>query len=1795
MLNWRYWGMTIKEGVNISSRSKEKKERLCVCSERPRHRRKHLCAEPKGQSMPATKAAIYVCGQLIFLCVGFMLASESKNNQYQGHKRDRDSADLLCLMWKVLCKSKDDSIAVDSKSIDVKYESKLPFILNAFLNKKNNTDFYNNLQSNSSVNVSEKHKSLCNQNQFVTNFTNEKIQTKSIKNSPESYKMKFKQIGVPHRVPASLAYYFNSRFASRRLKEHLGDGPQSEATNILDLNEKEAEHLIDAGTYNNVASEENEANLLFTTSENFNVNESVISSPTDDKFSKEWLSYIDEDMDGISKVDSVNGSAIHKGTFNAQINFTGIHPFKKIDATIRKNDDVIIKSNLLKSRSEIFSRFPETSFANISDGENNKIMLLEDKADDLQQNSSNNMSNITSLSEIYTERHLGNDTDIHLTETEISVDNEKQNFTSGFEGTLPDFMNEIYNETRKVAGQPFETEIHDGKLENKSAFTNDHRRSIEESEIKRFEYDQSIERTNIKISANSDIPALDNANESQFYLSTSHDDTEFTINSSNWKLPTTSVGNEPHLNAVHLPKDITEITKAPNMPFNIPSTKYKSQPNNPNYKPSLPFKDVDLTGSSLKPLLVDEALPSQENSIKSTLIPKILRVSPITEITDSNMATLKSIAPVTTEKINEKNWNENRKDVNKRSRTTLDNEDMYTSSPFNEISNVILSSKVYEIENTTNSFLNLSSTSENKEIKSETAYTIDESFFESDHSKIITQNQITITTNKASKDSIELSKTTPLPHLSEEKMNLSEYSEQYPEITERFESTAEVPHIAKDFKELAETTPMSVADINYTDDYSKEQYKTTVITKPTAEANPPLKDIETLKTSTSPQVATNIHYLLKESKILPSVETTLNAFSSEITNNGENVESIYPLTLINGIPPEISESPWEKEYSTSEESFIPQAGTTNSMIISSTDRKKTNTVTETLNPVTIPTDLARTFSRDLQSERETLSNNEADFSTKYANPVTLPSDMLTKILISNREKARRNLNNRDFPHKIVPDESVKQLVNILSDTVSVKNDEFTSKFTTQTWHRWGRTDPLVSTDVFRTESNYPLKVNNKEFGKVNDPPPSGSLQHFFHDTTTEAKGGLNSLNPLFISPTTVFPGLSWKDSIDHEYNPSPGTIGGLNDLVHVYSKSKSKSTTVSPKLSWNELVNQGHNPSTESKSGLMTVSPGLSWRDKINQEYNPTTEAKGGGGLNDLLDGFTNPTTSSGLSLEDLINQRYNPTTESRGGLNDLLDGFTNPTTSSGLSLEDLINQRYNPTTESRGGLNDLLDGFTNPTTSSGLSLEDLLNQRYNPTTEARGGLNDLLDGFTNPTTSSGLSLEDLINQRYNPTTEAKVLPHATNDASFIRTERDTEKTIDNDNFSNIPSSDNDIIRTERDLSSFGVGQVGVNMGFGTAQPGKNVSPFDERQFKVAVGIPTLIPEKPIRPSENNSLGKDIRTSPLDLPNLDIEYDDFGEIPLSRNTKVPEEKQLTTPSEHATTIPLFDGSTSQSTSSLHQFSSQSTSQEMNDPSQSTIATTESSVIPFHFTIDADYDEVVGSRKTKFEENLTKQLAVAMRVPLNCVQNLQVNKGSIEVNFDLVPNSDHGHLADEKALKAAADELKRMIDNGQLTINDLDGNTLVVVPLDPPTNPPPASSMEHTTLILGVVIGAFILTVITVAIAAIVYKRKASGDHRLSPIEEARSKLPSYREIPFQEALFMKGSGRNKVMLGKYCYNTGQWLGPGPEPKLFNAPESVVYRPPTDSEIRRTPRPPTAVRERLKYDWEVDWDSMVHSR
>ncbi|GFT89123.1 uncharacterized protein TNCV_3085221 [Trichonephila clavipes] len=57
-------------------------------------------------------------------------------------------------------------------------------------------------------------------------------------------------------------------------------------------------------------------------------------------------------------------------------------------------------------------------------------------------------------------------------------------------------------------------------------------------------------------------------------------------------------------------------------------------------------------------------------------------------------------------------------------------------------------------------------------------------------------------------------------------------------------------------------------------------------------------------------------------------------------------------------------------------------------------------------------------------------------------------------------------------------------------------------------------------------------------------------------------------------------------------------------------------------------------------------------------------------------------------------------------------------------------------------------------------------------------------------------------------------------------------------------------------------------------------------------------------------------------------------------------------------------------------------------------------------------------------------------------------------------------------------------------------------------------------------------------------------------------------------------------VGKYSYDSGLWIGPGAEP-TFTVPEAPYYRPPTVEQISSTPRPITAIRTRLKTNWNVD--------
>lgn len=66
------------------------------------------------------------------------------------------------------------------------------------------------------------------------------------------------------------------------------------------------------------------------------------------------------------------------------------------------------------------------------------------------------------------------------------------------------------------------------------------------------------------------------------------------------------------------------------------------------------------------------------------------------------------------------------------------------------------------------------------------------------------------------------------------------------------------------------------------------------------------------------------------------------------------------------------------------------------------------------------------------------------------------------------------------------------------------------------------------------------------------------------------------------------------------------------------------------------------------------------------------------------------------------------------------------------------------------------------------------------------------------------------------------------------------------------------------------------------------------------------------------------------------------------------------------------------------------------------------------------------------------------------------------------------------------------------------------------------------------------------------------------------------KISFQVYKDFQNFGRDSSQsIGKYSYDSGLWLGPGPEPN-FSVPEAPYYRPPTVEQISSTPRPITAV-------------------
>lgn len=245
-------------------------------------------------------------------------------------------------------------------------------------------------------------------------------------------------------------------------------------------------------------------------------------------------------------------------------------------------------------------------------------------------------------------------------------------------------------------------------------------------------------------------------------------------------------------------------------------------------------------------------------------------------------------------------------------------------------------------------------------------------------------------------------------------------------------------------------------------------------------------------------------------------------------------------------------------------------------------------------------------------------------------------------------------------------------------------------------------------------------------------------------------------------------------------------------------------------------------------------------------------------------------------------------------------------------------------------------------------------------------------------------------------------------------------------------------------------------------------------------------------------------------------------------------------------------------------------------------------IPVQIMFDENYNEKVSGKESEFKSHLKKELAKAIRVPLSSIKDLNLRKDKMSADFSIIVTNDDNNIMDENTLKDAAMDLQARIHRGRLKITDLESNVLSVIADESVVEVSNTLSTDLTPVVLGIVVGIFILVFILVILSAIIVQHiNKSCSRSISPYV----KRSSYQIFENDDSL----TGRDSMnSLGKYSYVSGVWIGPGREPKR-TVPEAPLYRPPTVLQIRETPRPCTAVRVRLKDDWNIDPEKTFGSK
>ena len=195
-----------------------------------------------------------------------------------------------------------------------------------------------------------------------------------------------------------------------------------------------------------------------------------------------------------------------------------------------------------------------------------------------------------------------------------------------------------------------------------------------------------------------------------------------------------------------------------------------------------------------------------------------------------------------------------------------------------------------------------------------------------------------------------------------------------------------------------------------------------------------------------------------------------------------------------------------------------------------------------------------------------------------------------------------------------------------------------------------------------------------------------------------------------------------------------------------------------------------------------------------------------------------------------------------------------------------------------------------------------------------------------------------------------------------------------------------------------------------------------------------------------------------------------------------------------------------------------------------------------FRIDADYDALVAPDEDAFLDVVRKRLAELLTTTENNIKELNAESGSIIITFKLVGYDDEE--ADQ--LETAYEELAKLFEEGRVTMDDVDGNSMSIPPqcLDSCSKRTETDDKVALILIIAAV-SVVVLVILIIVIAVCIKKRK--GKDKVKPLLDSRgSQQPTYKSMPFADSMEgTKGSVNRQKRGNRSPGNIPPYM-PGPD-------------------------------------------------